>query len=94
MQTNLKGLKYAYYHQRSVNKMTAKKSAPPKNDLKKLKKIKDESLDRLRNQLEQAKLNISEASKNGDLVQLKYWAKQKTMIDAVLQKVQEILPKK
>jgi hypothetical protein len=54
---------------------------------KKVQLKKKESSERLKNQLEQIKLNISESSKIGDEVLVKYYQKQKTMLERILKRV-------
>lgn len=55
---------------------------------------KKESLERIKNQVEQAKLNLKLASENNDVCEVKYWSKQLRLIQAILQKVQGIALKK
>lgn len=54
---------------------------------KKVQLKKKESSERLKNQLEQIKLNISESSKIGDEALVKYYQKQKTMLERILKRV-------
>lgn len=59
-----------------------------------LDKKKKESIERLKNHLEQAKLNLKLASESGDNCEIKNWSKQIRLIQNVLQRSQEILAKK
>lgn len=58
-----------------------------------MSKTKKESLERIKNQLEQAKLNLRLASENDDKCDVKYWSRQVRLIALVLQKVQVSQPK-
>lgn len=59
-----------------------------------VEKNKKESLERLKNNLEQAKLNLKLATQNNDLCDVKYWSKQVRLQSAVLQRVLELESKK
>lgn len=53
-------------------------------------KAKKDSIERIKNQLEQAKLNLRLASEHGDNCEIRNWSKQIRLIQSVLQRVQEI----
>jgi hypothetical protein len=57
-------------------------------------KDKKASIERIKNQLEQAKLNLRLASEHDDKCEIRAWSKQVRLIQAVLQRVQEISSKK
>jgi len=57
-------------------------------------KTKKASLERIKNQLEQARLNLRLSSESGDNCEIRYWSKQVRLIQAILGKVQGISPKK
>lgn len=57
-------------------------------------KAKKESIERIKNQLEQAKLNLKLASEHDDKCEVRNWSKQVRLIQAVLQRVQEISQEK
>ncbi len=57
-------------------------------------KNKKQSLERLKNQLEQAKLNLKLATQNEDKCDIKSWSKQIRFIEAILKKIQDDAVKK
>ena len=59
-----------------------------------MSKDKKASLERMINNLEQAKLNLKLATQNNDKCEIKYWSKQIRLQTAVLQRVQEMESKK
>lgn len=59
-----------------------------------MSKDKKASIERMINNLEQAKLNLKLATQNNDQCEIKYWAKQIRLQTAVLRRVQEMELKK
>lgn len=53
-------------------------------------KTKKESIERIKNQLEQAKTNLRLASEHDDKCDIRFWSKQVRLIQAVLKRVEEI----
>lgn len=51
------------------------------------KNPKDESIQRMRNALEQAKTNLKIASENDDKEEVSYWSKQVRLQEAILKRV-------
>lgn len=51
------------------------------------KNPKDESIQRMRNALEQAKTNLKIASENDDMEEVSYWSKQVRLQEAILKRV-------
>lgn len=62
--------------------------------LKTTSKNKKESIERIKNQLEQAKTNLRLASEHDDKCDVRFWSKQVRLIQAVLKRVQEISQEK
>ena len=58
------------------------------------KKDRMESIERIKNNLEQAKTNLKTASESGDDDEIKYWTKQIRIQTVILQRVLEIESKK
>lgn len=58
--------------------------------LKTTSKTKKESVERIKNQLEQAKTNLRLASEHDDKCDIRFWSKQVRLIQAVLKRVEEI----
>lgn len=57
-------------------------------------KKKNDGLEKLKNQLEQFKINLKLATQSEDACEIKYWSKQIKMTEAVLKRVQDIQLKK
>jgi hypothetical protein len=57
-------------------------------------KAKKDSIERIKNALEQAKTNLKAASEQGDDDEVKYWSKQVKIQMAILQRVQGMGSKK
>lgn len=51
-------------------------------------KSKTESLDRLKNRLEQFKLNLRLASQHNDTCEVKHWTKQVKMTEAIIKRIE------
>ena len=66
-----------------------KKDGSPMKD-----KDRKESIERIKNNLEQAKTNLKTASESGDDEEVKYWSKQVRIQTAILQRCQALGLKK
>jgi len=56
--------------------------------------MKSDSLENLKNQLEQLKTNLKQASSEGDQEEVKFWSKQIRLTELVLKRLQDIQSKK
>ncbi len=57
-------------------------------------KDRKESIERIKNNIEQAKTNLKSASESGDDEEIKYWSKQVKILTVILQRCQGIALKK